>query len=772
MHQPIDYVTGVKAPLFSAIRAIASRCDGAHSLDGVGFDGQDALFGARVAWSTTPDDWSQEMTGEVYRVLRKYKAQLLNYGIDYDALLVPDIQSDTTIHAARDEARAAERKTQRAVKVYLTGDRFLVKGSGTYDKKDIIKAAGASWDPEVKAWSFDRDDAPALLWLIQSPDGNGWLGVDDSAEEALAGVVAVKSDRNATRKIAKVMKSRVALVWKNVTDDEFALLVTEVKDLPGREYLAGKKANVVNLCRETLAYLTRHEFEGVDEVESALIDFEEVLKERERRETLAEAASRAATAEREVALAEHLYEYQKAGVIYVSDHADGQAIIGDEMGLGKTRQAIATLEDRESYPAVVVCPPHLTSTWSNEFAKVNPGRVARVLKGNSVDPSLVIGADVLIIGYSVLASWIKYRIGDPETGEPLLQPRGVVFDESHYAKNPSSARAKAARALSGRVREGGTRICLTGTPVLNRVAEILPQIELIGRWKEFGSKAEFLRTYGGAGIEELNQLNTLLRRTCYVRRLKSEVLKDLPSKSRTSIHIEVDDEWHDTYEDAKNDVIAYLQSLDKDTSRTEDAKKLVMLNVLRKIAGSAKIKPTLEWADSFLNETERSLVIFASHREVQDGIYAGLARLGHDVTRISGSDTDNVVDANKERFQSGQSRVIVCSLKKGGTGHTLTAASDVLIVEQDWTPANLNQAEDRVHRIGQDEAVTATHLVADLGIDVHMRAVIEAKQEICDAVAQGNGSAMAIDDTKVIDEVIRLLTQAEDENEQRGESAA
>ena len=748
--------TVINTALHDAVRSIASRCDGAHTLDGVGFNGHDALFGARVAWHTTPDTWSDEMSSEVHRMLRTYKVQLGKYGVEYDALPEPFVLADSTVHAARDEARAAERKSKRGIKVYFDGVTFAVKGRGTYDVKDTIKSFGARWDGEAKAWAFDLDQASAVLALVQAVD---WLGIDESAETALGGVEAAKPEVTSV-KVAKVIKHKVALVWKNVTDADFNMLLAEVRDLPGREYLSSKKANVVDLTREVLDFVTRHQFTGADEVETALLTYEEQERERLERESAAEQASRAAETDREVALSEHLYAYQRAGVAYVLDHADGRAIIGDEMGLGKTRQAIAVLEDREAYPAVIVAPPHLVRTWKGEYDKVNPDRVVRILKGTSPDPSMVEGADVLIIGYSVLKPWVEYRIGDPVEGEVLLQPKAVVFDESHYAKNHASQRTKAALALAGRVREEGLRLCLTGTPVLNRADEILSQIELIGRWKDFGSKAEFLREYQYAGARKLEMLNARMRRVCYVRRLKSEVLADLPSKSRFSDYVEdLDSDIVEEYYEAAADILNYLREFagKEKVTMAERAATLVKLNVLRQIAGRAKIAPAIEWAKEFVEGTERSLVVFAAHREVQNAIYDGLVEAGISVARIHGDDSDTKVEDEKARFQNGEARVIVCSLKKGGTGHTLTAASDVLIVEQDWTPANLNQAEDRVHRIGQDEAVTATHLVADLPIDRKLRAVVEAKQAICDAVAQGAVGLDDATDSAVVSAVIDAL---------------
>jgi hypothetical protein len=148
-----------------------------------------------------------------------------------------------------------------------------------------------------------------------------------------------------------------------------------------------------------------------------------------------------------------------------------------------------------------------------------------------VDPTAIEGAEVIIIGYSVLHPSVSYRIGDPETGEPLLLPKAVVFDESHFAKNHGAKRTKAG-AGSGRSRPRGRRAAVPDRhpgaqpggrdPAADRVDRSLEGLQ--------GREAEFLRKYGSAGTQLLNELNTQLRRTCCVRRLKSEVLKDLPEQ--------------------------------------------------------------------------------------------------------------------------------------------------------------------------------------------------------------------------------------------------
>jgi SNF2 family DNA or RNA helicase len=575
-------------------------------------------------------------------------------------------------------------------------------------------------------------------------------------------VVAPEGEITRVVKAAKVVKDKVALVWKNVDERQDDALSLKVRDLPGRTYLRSKKINVVDLSKEVVDFLFAERFLGLDEVEAAYAALLAAEAAERARKAAAIEASKAQDTDREVALSQFLYGYQKAGVEYVLDHADGRAIIGDEMGLGKSIQAIAAIEDADAYPAMVACPPHLVRNWVREFGKFNPQRKVVIAKGVTPDPATIAGADVVVIGYAVLSAWVGYRVGDPLTGDLLFKNvKSVVFDEAHYLKNDKSSRAKAAHALAQRLDPSALRLALTGTAVLNRADEILSLIEVIGRWKEFGSKAEFFRTYvEGTSQETLEGLNERLRSLCYVRRLKCDVLPDLPAKRRVDAYCEAPADIARQYERAAKDVIAFLLETagEKKASFAARAQALVRLNLLRRLAGQAKVEAAVEWAEEFVGNSERSLVVFATHKDVQDGIYDGLVDAGVSVARVHGDDNDTKVETEIARFQAKGARVIVCGLKKAGTGITLTAASDVLIVEQDWTPANLNQAEDRVHRIGQEESVMATHLVVDLPIDEHLRSVVARKQVICDAVNQGQGSTEELTEGSVMDEVIDLLT--------------
>jgi SNF2 family DNA or RNA helicase len=249
--------------------------------------------------------------------------------------------------------------------------------------------------------------------------------------------------------------------------------------------MAAQKANVVNISEELLAFIDEHGFDGREAVVERLNELSEALAQEALRAATAEQASRAHDTDRPVALSDNLYPFQRAGVAYVVDHAGGRAIIGDEMGLGKTRQGLSVLETTESYPAVSVCPAHLKSNWLKETKALLPHRSVEVLKGTAVHRTT---ADIVIINYDILSDWVDAQ--PDEDGEPeYLAPQGLVLDESHYVKNDAAQRTSAAKRLASRVPQAGCVVLLTGTPVLNRPAEIISQLEIINSLSIFGRNA-------------------------------------------------------------------------------------------------------------------------------------------------------------------------------------------------------------------------------------------------------------------------------------------
>ncbi len=182
---------------------------------------------------------------------------------------------------------------------------------------------------------------------------------------------------------------------------------------------------------------------------------------------------------------------------------------------------------------------------------------------------------------------------------------------------------------------------------------------------------------------------------------------------------------------------------------SNSAEHLSKITTLKRLAGEGKIEAACEWIDTFLDSTDRKLVVFAHHISVVDALAERYGNL-----RVAGKDSAEARQAAVDTFQNdSEHRVIVLNMKAGGVGLTLTAASDVLFVEQGWTPGEHDQAEDRCHRIGQEDNVSAWYLLAEGTIDDDIFALIEKKRVIVDAVTDGEDST----GTSVLNDLVKTL---------------
>jgi SWI/SNF-related matrix-associated actin-dependent regulator 1 of chromatin subfamily A len=409
-----------------------------------------------------------------------------------------------------------------------------------------------------------------------------------------------------------------------------------------------------------------------------------------------------------------LKPFQRAGVAYVL-HAR-RTFLADEQGLGKTVEALAALEADDAYPAVVVCPAGLKLNWRREIEHWLPHRSLHVINGTGVAP---MDAEITVLNYEIVHAH-RVRL-------QLRRPKALVLDESHYVKNPRAKRTQSVKRLAEALPEGALRLALTGTPVMNHPEELIAQLRILGRLQEFGSGARFARRFQGAGAEE--RIHWHLRRSCFVRRLKADVLPQLPAKTQVVLPVALDNQRE--YKLAQDDVIAWLREQPLDLSEVE-AKIAAALRAQR-LAARGKASAALSWIEDFLASDE-PLVVFAGHREVQELL---LERFP-DALHILGRDSIQQREAAVEAFQDpGGPQLIVCGTRVAGQGITLTRASNVAFLDLEWTPAMHDQAEDRCHRIGQHDAVTAWYLLAADTIDETMIELIARKRGIVGAVTDG-----------------------------------
>lgn len=413
-------------------------------------------------------------------------------------------------------------------------------------------------------------------------------------------------------------------------------------------------------------------------------------------------------------------------------------MIADEMGLGKTVQALALIKAIDKYPAVIVCTSSLRKNWEREAQKWLPTVSVEVLYGTNPH---AVTSQVLIVGYDVFYAWTK----------ALPVPAILVFDESHLLKNGNARRTQAAIRFADKVhKENGAVVCLTGTPVLNRPSELLTQLRIMNRLSDFGGVQGFKEQYKDP--KNLVTLNKRLRSVCFLRRKKLDVLKELPPKRWADVLVDGDPAVMREYRKAEQDIVGFLKGRAQELAaesgastkeakriaweqalRAEAAKHLVAVNTLKMLAARAKLSVAEQWIEEFV-ETGNKLVVFGWHREIVNFV---AERFGT-TSRVQGGMSDEDKQSAVDAFQTDADvKVISCSLKAAGVGITLTAASDVLFLEQGWTPADQDQASDRCHRIGQEDSVTAWTFICQDTIDEYIADVIARKRGIVDAATDG-----------------------------------
>jgi SWI/SNF-related matrix-associated actin-dependent regulator of chromatin subfamily A-like protein 1 len=420
-----------------------------------------------------------------------------------------------------------------------------------------------------------------------------------------------------------------------------------------------------------------------------------------------------------------LKPFQRAGVEYLLRQR--RSFLADEQGLGKTVEALATIEADGAYPSIVVCPASLKLNWMREIGRWLPQRSAQMLDGNR---GAVPAVDLTVVNYDIVAGRLEALTA--------LAPRAVALDESHYCKNPSAKRTQAAQQLCASVPSDGLVLALTGTPLMNRPPELISQLRILGRLGDFGSGTQFGQRFRGHDAHR--RLHWHLRARCFARRLKADVLPQLPAKTRAVVPVALDNEGE--YRLAERDVVAWLRSqpldlraLDAKVAAALRAERLVRLNALKRLAARGKLHAALHWIHDFLSSGER-LVVFARHREIQHAVLARFPGALH----VLGDDSQRARDTAVRAFQEPDAdgnQLVVCSIEVAGQGITLTRASNVAFLELDWTPAKHDQAEDRCHRIGQQAAVNATYLLAADTIDETIATLLERKRAVIGAVTDG-----------------------------------
>ena len=411
-----------------------------------------------------------------------------------------------------------------------------------------------------------------------------------------------------------------------------------------------------------------------------------------------------------------LMDFQKEGLSFLLQHE--RCLLADEMGLGKTVQALACLATTRSFPALIIPPAHLTRNWQEEtarFLRVD-GAPPRIHVIHGLKPYDLPEADVYIMHYLLLRGWKETL--------PTLPVRAVVFDEAQELRHAGTEKYSAASLLS----EHCERVVgLSGTPIYNKGGEIWNVINILdfhflGDWESFSR--EWCYGYGSGIVVKPDVLGDYLRREgLMLRRTKQEVLKELPPKRRLVQELD----WNDqVYARLMAPILPQLMRWRGDGTLTASARAMLEESIslrARQATGVAKAPYVCQFVRALL-ESGEAVLLFAHHHDVMDVYREELKAFSPGF--ITGRETGMAKDRAVERFMTGKTNLCCISLR-AASGLNLQRATCVVFGELDWSPAVHSQAEDRAHRIGQEDSLLCYYLVSPQGSDAVMQEALGLK---------------------------------------------
>lgn len=462
-------------------------------------------------------------------------------------------------------------------------------------------------------------------------------------------------------------------------------------------------------------------------------------------------ASRAATSEHAFPAPEGktYLPFQRAGIAYAIEREC--ALIADEMGLGKTIQAIGVINATNVRTVTIVCPASLKLNWCKELdAWVEKGFDWYPEKGFYLGACRSRDLVVRVINYDNLKK---------------LTPEDIdliIFDEFHYCKNQTALRTKHAHALASKAKRV---LGLTGTPIENKPVELFSLLQILRHplGKKFTTFAyrycapkqvwtgkRYVTDFTGSSHAE--ELQERLRADLMVRRLKSDVLTELPAKTRMIVPFPGK---HDKYASLADELTeGNFDDVVKDLQRGAKV-AFEEISATRHAQALEKVPHVIAFVKNAC-ESGKKIILFAHHRNVIEELEKGLVGNGITCVAVTG-ETDGTARYDAvHRFQTDPSlQVFIGSIQATGVGLTLTAASHVIFAELDWRPGMMQQAEDRAHRIGQTDNVLVQYLVTDGTLDAKIAKILAKKVDVISRTLdveseKGTLSGMKIDESEIL----------------------
>lgn len=408
-----------------------------------------------------------------------------------------------------------------------------------------------------------------------------------------------------------------------------------------------------------------------------------------------------------------LYPFQKEGVAQMERFlAKGTGVLlADAPGLGKTIQALTVLANHPEWrPAVIVCPASIKGGWERQ-ASQHLGMRVTVLGSRSPENYQIPPArnEVFCINYDVLSAWADWLIA--------RNPKVVVADECHFAGNKQAQRTKALKKL---VSAAGRLIAISGTPMTNNPVELWPVLNMIDpeEWNSFhGFTVQFThrrRTPWGWDYKrpkDLDCLHERLTEGCMVRRLKSEVLKDLPAMTTDVVPVMLSRDGRQEYNRAEKDFRSWLV---ENLSRLKavpslKAEAVTKVGHLRRLVARLKIDQMTEWVENFLIQSDEKIILFAWHRKMVEIFSQRFKNCAVVTGEVTGADRTRQFD----RFNHDKDCRVFIGNRAAYEGWSASACSHTAFLELPWSPGHLQQASERTHGIGrgQEDKRSMAHLL-------------------------------------------------------------
>ena len=474
----------------------------------------------------------------------------------------------------------------------------------------------------------------------------------------------------------------------------------------------------------------------------------------------------------------------QAQVVAAAAEGHRTFLLADEPGLGKTAQALLAAEAAGAYPLLAVVPNVVKTNWAREAGIWTPGRSATVVHGDGHGVDAF--SDVVVVNYDVLdrhAGWLG-----------TFGFRGMVVDEAHFIKNKTSQRSRHVLELSARIRSRTVRpllMALTGTPLINDIEDFLAIWQFLGWIDDDDPTPELMAALERNGLTPVDpgfgpSARAAVIDLGIVRRRKIDVAADIPARRIADLPVELDGALGRSIRDAErvlarrlvkryesalearspgvvpdgidHELVRKVASWERQDTSEKSTEENVF-SMMRRI-GQAKAVLAADYAAQLARNVGK-VVFFAKHIDVMDAAEQTFAQRGLGYTSIRGDQARTARQKSIDAFVNDPDiAVVVCSLAAAGVGLNLQVASNVVLAELSWTAAEQTQAIDRVHRIGQDQPVTAWRIIAAQTIDARIAELIDDKAGLAARALDGSDEEVASSVDVQLEALVSLLTDA------------